>query len=167
MLNLWAHWVGLLRMCSRTWRNSYLSPFPSNGHKQKPTIAPLSIYLRSQYTLFVKISPLFSIHWYILQYCSELPSSIAPQLQIRSDRTARHSTLSFNISPVLALVLVASAWTTIKFHLTFLFPSSHRHQQQHCLYGSIQYSAYTIFLWHDFASAMSGIFLLVHINSDL
>lgn len=33
----------------------YLLPFPTNGHKQKPTITPLHYYLRSQYTLFAII----------------------------------------------------------------------------------------------------------------
>ena len=78
--NLWAHWVGyiysLLMLSFQTRRSyfwtinmliddmyavypSYLSPFPTNGHKQKPTIAPLFYYLSLQYTLFVKISLYF------------------------------------------------------------------------------------------------------------
>ena len=83
--NLWAPWVGLLRMCSRTRRNSYLSPFPSNGHKQKPTIAPLPIYARNTLCLLqLSISFPSFLSYY---YCSELPSSIDINLQIRSDRT--------------------------------------------------------------------------------
>ena len=82
-------------MSCRTRRKFCLSlfPIPMNGHKQKPTIAPLSIYARNTLCLLhISIFPFTSI----LRYCSELPSSIAPKLQIRSDRTARHSTLSFD-----------------------------------------------------------------------
>mmetsp|Transcript_59372 Transcript_59372/g.68278 ORF Transcript_59372/g.68278 Transcript_59372/m.68278 type:complete len:88 (-) Transcript_59372:106-369(-) len=86
-----------------------------NGHKQNPTIAPLFSYLRSQYTLFATYFyfPIFSI-LSILHCCSELPSSIATKLQIRSDRTVRfldfQQTDFNNIIPtVLALVPVTSA----------------------------------------------------------
>ena len=47
-----------------------------------------TIYLRSQYTLFVTTFHIFFIPS-ILHCCSELPSSIATKLQIRSDRTVR------------------------------------------------------------------------------
>jgi len=59
-----------------------------NGHKhKKTTIAPLSIYARNTLCLsqYPYIFPILSI----LPYCSELPSSIATKLQIRSDRTVR------------------------------------------------------------------------------
>ena len=71
----------------------------------------LSTYARN--TLCLSRFP-FSIHPTILLY-NTVPNyhRWSLQLPIRSDRTARHSTLSFNISPVLALVLVTSAWTTI------------------------------------------------------
>ena len=150
-----------------------LSPFPMNGHKQKPNnCTTIFYYLRSQYTLFARFP--FSIHPTLLQYCSKLPSSIAPKLQIRSDRTARHYCLLISIkristiSPVLALVLDTFAWTTIK-----LFPSSRQQQQSIRFYLSsptIYYSSikfYNWFLWHNFSSPMSSILLLIINNSDL
>ena len=61
--NLWAHWVRVSCTSFCQGRTPFLSPFSTNGHKQKPTIAPLFFYLRSQYTLFAKISLYFpSIH---------------------------------------------------------------------------------------------------------
>ena len=92
------------------------------GYKQKLTIAPLLSYLRSQYTLFAKISFYF-LPIYPTLYCSELPLLIAIALQIQSDRTAK--TMSFIFltvykristnSTVLAQVLIASTWTIIAF----------------------------------------------------
>jgi len=107
----------------------------------------------------------------ILQYCSKLPSSIAPKLQIRSDRTARHSTMSFDFQQTdlndFPGVGISTRCFCLNYHQLsssvsqFLLPSSHRHRQQQ------RYYDYNNFLWHDFASAMSGMSLLVHINSDL
>mmetsp|Transcript_5256 Transcript_5256/g.5906 ORF Transcript_5256/g.5906 Transcript_5256/m.5906 type:complete len:114 (-) Transcript_5256:738-1079(-) len=58
-----------------------------NGHKQKPTIAPLSIYARN--TLCLLHISIFFPSFLSYNYCSELPSSIDKKLQIRSDRTVR------------------------------------------------------------------------------
>ena len=66
VLHLWAHWVWVWCLMLHTRLISsyklrvspppFLSPFSTHGYKQKPTITPLISYLRSQYTLFAKIS---------------------------------------------------------------------------------------------------------------
>ena len=62
-----------------------LSPFLTNGHKRKPTIAPLSLYASNTLCL-PSLSIFFSS--YITTYYSELPWLINKELQIRSNRTA-------------------------------------------------------------------------------
>ena len=119
--NLWAHWVGLLRMSPRTRRKFYLSPFPTNGHKQKPTIAPLSIYARNTLCLLQ-----LSIFFHPIYPTLLFRTTIVDHYN-RSDQIEQYDFLTSNkristISPVLALVPVASAWTTTTFptYVSFL-----------------------------------------------
>jgi len=78
----------------------------------------------------------FSIHPTLLQYCSKLPSSIATKLQIRSDRTVRLSTLSFDFQQTDLTDSTGVGISTRCFYLnhhnfflSFIF-SSHQLRQQ-------------------------------------
>ena len=149
MLNLWAHWVSLLRMSSWIRRIFYLSLFPFSFERtQTKTNNCTTIYLPTLAIHFVcSRFPFFPTFHHPTIHTVPNYHRRSLQLPIRSDRTARHSTLSFNISPVLALVLVTSAWTTINFHLNFLTPSSlvqrRRHRQQYQFSTNIDSSSTT------------------------
>ena len=73
-------------MSPRTRRKFYLSPFPSNGHKQKPTIAPLSIYARNTLCL-LQLSIFFHPFYPTLLFQTTIVDRY--KLQIRSDRTVQ------------------------------------------------------------------------------
>ena len=95
----------------------------------------ISTYARN--TLCLQRFP-FSIHPTLLHHYPKLPSLIAPKLQIRSDRTVRHSILSFDFQQTDLNVFTGVGISTCCFCLNYpilptnslLFPSSQQHQQQ-------------------------------------
>ena len=79
-------------MSSRIGRKFYLSPFPTNGHKQKPTIAPLSIYARNTLCL-----PQLSIFFSHPIYPTLLfQTTIVDRLSYRSDQIDQYKLLTSN-----------------------------------------------------------------------
>ena len=132
----------------------FLSPFPipMNGHKQKPTIAPLSIYARNTLCL-PQLSIFFSFY---LSYITV--QNYHRWSTYRSDQIEQYDFLTSNkristISTVLALVPVASAWTTTTFPPTYpsFLLSRLRQQQYHCSsYGTNKSQQTVAFLLPDF-----------------
>ena len=180
LLHLWAHWVRVFVSVRLSYNKEsqrappFLSPFPSNGYKQKPnncTTIFFTTYARNTLCLpRSSIYPYLSIH----------PTFTVPNYHRRSIRNYRsdqieqtlisYGTISTS-PPVLVLVLVASTWTTIKFNSYFLRADNNKQSIRFYLssptiyYSSIKF--YNWFLWHDFSSPMSGILLLIINNSDL
>ena len=75
-----------------------------------------------------KIS-LYFLPFIILHFCSELPSSIATKLQIRSDRTA----LDFQQTDFnnFTGVCISTRYFCLNYHqFSFILPSSQQHRQQ-------------------------------------
>ena len=177
MLHLWAHWVRVwclmlhARIVPRP-RVILLHPF---SHKQKPnnyTTIFFTTYARNTLCLPQRFP--FSIHPTLLQYYH--PRSLR---NYRSDQIEQQDILHCllisikrisTISPVLALVLDTSAWTTIKFHSYFLRADNNNNRSGFIksynllqLYQVLQLISLAPF----FSSSMSGILLLVTNNSDL
>ena len=99
----------------------FLSPFPipMNGHKQKPTIAPLSIYARNTLCL-----PQLSIYFFHPFYPTLLfQTTIVDRykLQIRSDRTVRFLDFHQTDFNVFAGVGISTSCFCSNYH-NFLIP---------------------------------------------
>ena len=101
----------------------------------------------------------------LLQYCSKLPLLIAPKLQILSDRTARHSTLSFDFQQIdlnyFNGVGISICCFCLNYQRFFLpispsYPfSSQRYRQQRLFYGANEFQQTIDFLLTDFNDSNS------------
>ena len=132
LLHLWAHWVRVFvseRLSSMknkpTCSTLFSHRFLRRNTNKNQQLHHYLFYLRSQCTLFAKDFPFPSI----LRYYIPVPNYHRWSLRnYRSDQIEQHvswlPTTDFNDSPVLTLVLVASAWTTTHFSSLSIFKAT-------------------------------------------